>query len=170
MCPLLSGCFSLEKEDPKMTRLSILCVAAVCVGLFTAWVANAHEPNACCQPVPACQPACEQPAPPACEPACQPVQRVGLLARLRAHCEARRAAKACCEPAPCEAPKPCEPVKVEPACQPECPPPVHHHCRLFRRHHRVVIVDEACCQPAAEAQPAQPAEAPKPAPQPEEKK
>lgn len=143
-----------------MNRLSILCVAALCGVLTTAWAANAAfaDKTACCQP--AAPPACEQPAPPACEPACEPacgpVARVGLLARLRARCEARRAAKAACAPAACEEAKPaCE--AVEACCPPERAPRVHR-CRLFT-HHRVVVAD-ACCQPAGEAAPA---EAPQPA-------
>lgn len=155
-----------------MNRLSILCVAALCGVLMMALAANAGpaQKAACCQP--ACQPACEQPAPPpcepACEPACQPAARVGVLARLRARCEARKAAKACCAPAACEEPKACCEAKpaceaAEACCPPECAPRVHR-CRLFTRH-RVVVAD-ACCQaaepaPAEAPQPAAPAEKPK---------
>ena len=57
----------------------------------------------------ACAPACEKPA---CEPACEPCCRPGLLARIRARCEAKRV---CCEP--------CAPACEKPACEkPACAP------------------------------------------------
>ncbi|HPZ83285.1 MAG TPA: hypothetical protein PL064_07610, partial [Thermogutta sp.] len=110
-----------------MNRLSILSLAAVSLVIVAALAASAGPYDQPCAP-PACQPACEQPA---CEPACEPAcVRVGLVARLRAWCEARRAAAACCKPEACE-PEACKPA-CEPACEPTCEKPARC-CGLLAR-------------------------------------
>lgn len=100
------------------------CCKPARVGLLARLRAKCAAKQACCEPVccepaceptcgaeptcgvePACEPACEVTC---CEPCCKPA-RVGLLARLRAKCAAK---KACC----------CETVCCEPTCgaEPSC--------------------------------------------------
>ena len=153
-----------------MNRLSILSLAALSIVVVAALTASAGPCDQPCAP-PACQPACEQPA---CEPACAPsCARVGLLARIRAWCEARRAV-ACCQPEACE-PEACQPAcekacepACQPACEPECVKPARC-CGLLARL-RARRAGAECCvaeaAPAAEQPAASPAEAAPAAPQP----
>ncbi len=127
----------------RMILPALLAVGLFCLASASSAQAGLFGHAGCgCEPACGCETTCEV----ACDPCCAP--RMGLLARLRAKCAAKR----CCEPvcgceAPCEptcgCEAPCEPAcGCEPACDPCCAPRMGLLARL-----RAKCAAKRCCEP-----------------------